>query len=45
MGPFNGQKGPKLMKSGGQKLKITNIELNKAIGVPNLPKWVDKVDI
>ena len=33
------------MKSGGQKWKITNIELNKAIDVPNLPRWLDKVDI
>ena len=45
MEPFNGQKGPKLMKSRGQKLKITNIELNKAIDVSNLPRWLDKVDI
>ena len=45
MGPFNSQKGAKLMKSGGQKWKITNIELNKAIDVPNLPRWLDKVDV
>ena len=45
MGPFNSQKGPQLMKSGGQKWKVANIELNKAIDVPNLPRGLDIVDI
>ena len=35
MGPFNGEKGPKLMKSGGQKWKIANVGSNKAIDLPN----------
>ena len=45
VGPFNGRKSAKLVNSGGQKCKITNIQLNRAIEMPKLPRWVDKVDI
>ena len=42
-GTFSGKNGPKLLKLGGQNEKNTNIELNKAIDVSNLTRWVDTV--
>ena len=45
VGSFNVQKRAKLVNSGGQNCKITNIDLNRDIEVPKLPRLVDKVDI
>ena len=45
IGPFSGQKGLKLVNSRDQKCKITNVQLNRSIDVPKLPRQVYKVDM
>ena len=42
MGPINDKKGQRMLKLWDKIRKITNIESNKPIDEPNLPRWLDK---